>query len=196
MRSISLAIFAILAACGGGGGGSDGQDQPEAIDPFTQFANAFIDAEDLPYTPEAQLLALGSAQYLGQMRLALPIGADDAQEHYLGNMQIEVAFDGAADPIVGTVTNFDGATGTLLGRLDISDGFVDANLNPRTEPRLDAEFEGSLTKGSSQYQVTGEFFGDVLGQGGAAITGIVGGNLERGAIINEFGGSFVVTQTD
>ncbi|PUB13222.1 hypothetical protein [Yoonia sediminilitoris] len=197
MRSINLAGFLFMAACGGSGGDDYAAPVPAAIDPFAAFASAYRQADALPFTPEVQLVDLGSAQYLGEMRIDLPLVSGADPEPYLGRMRMEVAFDGSADPISGTIDRFAGPAGDLAGRLNIKEGFVDISSNPRIDPRLDAEFEGALTKGSERYEVNGAFFGDIFGEDGRNIAGLVyGGTIARDAESDVFDGSFVVAHTD
>lgn len=170
---------AALAGCSGGGGGGGG-----TLDSYGDYVRANIDlrreAEAVADVQPADLPATGSANYDGFA--GFMIGVTPASTiRYFGALDLTVDFAGRGD-VTGRIDDiysggnqFTGEdAGPVSGALIIGNGSVERVLpDPRFNPYLLADVDGTLTHGSVTQVVEGRLQGRLRGDD----LGFVSGNL-------------------
>lgn len=123
----------------------------------------------LTFSKMADLPKTGSAKYNGFAQ----IFADGAvipttTKEVVGVAKLTVGFDGTGS-MTGSVTDFDDATGTYTGTLDVTGGSIAAGTNG---PQVTSAISGTLTRSSGQvFDVSGNLTGGFFGPTGEVLNG-------------------------
>lgn len=181
-------LFLLLAGCGGGGG-----DTAHAPDRFAAFDQLSASVAALDVTPVAQLPDGGQAHYTGAAALNIPVGG--AAAIYVAELTVSIGFGPDAVPMTGTMSAFQSATGgRLTGTMAVSDGRFNLAADPDRDYQFTAVMGGTLADGATVHALDGHLMGDFRGRDGAAIAGVLFGDVTTGDVIDIFDGSFVATQ--
>lgn len=170
----------VLAGCSGGGGSGGGGGG--APDSYGDYVRANIDlrrlAEAAPALQPDALPVTGEAAYAGYA--GFQIGVTPASAiGYFGAIDLTVGFDGAGTvngrihDIISNGNQFTGEdAGPVAGSLTIGNGAVDRVLpDPRFNPYILADVDGTLTHGDITQVVEGRLQGRLRGADGGFLTG-------------------------
>lgn len=154
-----LTAVTLLGACGGGGG-SDGV--PGSWSGLaTQFIQLGEEVNDTDYTTVAQMRTDSSATYRGV--------AAYGEGAVLSSAEMRANFSDAS--ISGRLHNFQAHDGTpITGEVAIRDGAI-------TGAEYAAELAGGISVSGRRYDVSGNVYGDFLGDRAEMIDGEINGWL-------------------
>lgn len=171
MRWFIPFLFVVLSACSGGGGTLDPLDPSGPGDPTDP-----TDPSGLPLS--------GLASYAGQLSFGLP-RAGIAPATITSPLTVAVNFGATDVQVTGQARSFAGFEGALFLTLGEIDRAPAAGA-----PSYAGSISGTLKAGADSYLVFGQFDGDFLGEGQAAMSGQVSGNVRTTTDQSSFTGSY------
>ncbi len=190
-RLVWLFFGVLLSGCGGAD--SDGGTSPP-ID-YLEYEERIVALgatwNGVATTDPTTLPISGVANYSGYLRLNIETGVGDLAL----SSTLEIAADFTSDGVTGVASEFVGENSEFYnGSLDITGGFIDRLAIPTNSSTFSANIGGTLNGNSESYLISGDIYGDFLGQ---SSTGSVGG--ATGTATSSFGsgymfGSFLVQQ--
>lgn len=190
MRWFCFLLCLPLPGCGGG----DGAETASVPDRFAVFDQMSATVGALDVTPAAQLPVSGQAGYAGAAMLRIPV--DGAFVPYVADLAVSIGFGPDTTPVTGTLDAFQSAdNGGLTGALAISGGRFNATADPDRDYQFTAYVGGTLADGTTTHAFDGELMGDFRGRDGAAVAGVVFGDITTGEEIDIFDGVFAATVT-
>ena len=165
MRGIFMVVLlGGLAGCSGGRG-ADGLSR---ADQAAALAAAL--AEENISAPST-LPTGGTATYAGFMTLGLPIGG--TTQDFVGDLDVIVDFAANNSQLSGSVSNFDGVSGTLT----IAGGELDRSADPRVDYTFDGAVTGTLAQSGARYDIDASLLGEFRGRNQDGLMGIVFGDI-------------------
>jgi hypothetical protein len=165
MRTVSYLILcgAALSGCGGSSTGTIGYDQVEL-----NALNLYSSLSNLPITGTGDIPTSGTANYAGYIAVVAPGYAS------IGDLNLNVGF--ASGSIAGSAGNFiDNSEERISGTLKVTNGAINRNADPFSDYQFSAELNGVLSDSAGNAAVSGDMYGDFLGQDANAMAGIVEG---------------------
>lgn len=149
--------------------------------------------DDVGFSIVSELPTSGSAEYSGFLSFQLGNVTDQIPDRIAGQMDISVDFEASAFGISGTAHSLtDGDGNGLEGLLDLGNGTLDRNGNPRTDATV--EFLGSgvlIDQRSNDISLVLALQGDFFGIGQEGLAGTVNGRAEASGIQQNASGVFI-----
>lgn len=123
--------------------------------------------QDFTMTPVATLPTTGTATYNGYAQI-YGDGTVVSVSELVGEAELEVAFSGTGG-MTGTVSNFDDATGTYTGSLNVTGGTFSDGSDGRT---ITSSVAGTITRNTGvEIEVNGDISGRFTGSTGQHLVG-------------------------
>ena len=195
IRSLVCVYVSVsLSGCMSGGGSSD--QVTSALEAKRLAAEQmFMDFNPPEYTSLSMVPTTGSATYDGFVSGVLSNTSDDVTDTLIGDLSINVSFDGS-EMISGVADGFlDDSGNHLSGEIILSGGELDRAGDPNVDATLTFDGSGQLTAANGDtIAIDADFAGDFLGDEFEAVGGEALAQVTVDGATQSFGGSFIATR--
>lgn len=190
---IGFCFFMAMSGCMGGG--SSGSETSALEMKRAAADQMFADFTPVEYTNLSIVPTTGQVMYSGFVSGALSNMEDDVTDTLIGDLSINVSFEGP-EIISGVANGFLDDDGNILtGEINLSAGELDRNGDPDVDATLTFEGSGQLQASNGDVLVIdADFAGDFLGQQYEAVGGEALGQVTVDGVNQSFGGGFIATR--
>tara|TARA_R110002095_G_scaffold37054_2_gene34525 strand:- start:417 stop:1058 length:642 start_codon:yes stop_codon:yes gene_type:complete len=191
LTAVGVAAMSVSGCFGNGGGNS----VPGGPPPPSGYDAAFQAVQGM--APTATRLS-GSADYTGEIEILTGLNQGNADERLIGDLDMNVSFDGGSRPITATASGFegeiDGQQVTVNGTLSTANNTSGLNTVVATDSNVPgvgtitttgvfATLQGTLTENTGQ--ISGDAIlgltGNVVGANGEGIIGAATVTVDTGS---------------